>query len=158
MNPILKDLTVKFDAETSDRLIKTWTWLMGADKRVVLISAIGDMFVIDEEGKVYWLDIGAGELSLVAGNNQEFEGKLRDMEQVNEWFMIDLTTKLRQSERKLKDGQVYSYKKLPIIGGKYHVDNFAPLSIEEHFGYTGDLHRQMKDLPDGTTVEIKIVD
>jgi hypothetical protein len=32
------------------------------------------------------------------------------------------------------------------------------LSIEQHFVYHGDIHKQIKDLPDGTTVEIKVVD
>ena len=154
----LDDLTVKFNEEISDKLTERWTWLIGTDKKVLLVSALGDMFIADKLGKVYWLDIGAGELSLIAGTIQQFYHKLLDVEQVNEWFLIDLTTQLRNSDKKLKDGQLYSYKKLPIMGGDYTVDNFAPLNIVEHFGYTGDIHKQIKDLPDGTRVQIKIVD
>jgi hypothetical protein len=154
----LDDLTVKFKEEDSDKLTKEWTWLVGTEKKVLLVSAIGDMFIADKAGKIYWLDIGSGDLNLIAETIQEFKDKLRNIEQVNEWFMIDLTTELKNSDKKLNGGQVYSYKKLPIIGGDYTVGNFAPLDIEEHFGYTGHLHRQIKDLPDGTSVEIKIVD
>ena len=154
----LDDLTVKFNQETSGRLTEEWTWLIGTDKKVLLISAIGDMFIADNAEKIYWLDIGAGELRLVADKIQEFEDKLNNIEQVNEWFMPDLTTDLRHSDKKLKAGQLYSYKTLPIIGGDYTVDNFEPLDIEEHFGYTGDLHKQIRDLPTGTRVEIKIVE
>ena len=116
------------------------------------------MFIADKTGKVYWLEIGGGELNLIAGTNQEFNDKLKDIDHVNEWFLIELTTELKNSTKKLKDGQLYSYKKLPIIGGDYTVDNFAPRDIEEHFGYTGRIHKQIKDLPDGTRVKIKIVD
>jgi hypothetical protein len=153
----LDDLTVKFDDNTSAKLTMNWTWLIGTDKKALLVSTIGDMFLTDNNKKVYWLDIGSGEFKLVADSIVDFEEKLKDIEQVNEWFMIDLATELRHSEKKLKDGQVYSYYKLPIIGGDYAVDNFAPLSIEEHFGYLGDIHRQIKDLPDGTRVDIKVV-
>jgi len=152
----LDDLTVKFENDTSDRLIKNWTWLIGSDKQVLIISAIGDMFLTDNNSRVYWLDVGSGELKIIADSIQDFEEKLKNIKQVNEWFMIDLTTELRLSDKKLREGQVYSYYKLPIIGGNYTVDNFAPLTIEAHFDYLGDIHKQIKDLPDGTKVEIKI--
>jgi hypothetical protein len=154
----LNDLIVKFDNDTSDKLTENWIWLIGTDKKVLLVSTIGDMFLTDNNKRVYWLDVGSGQFKLIADAIEDFEQRLKDIEQVNEWFMIDLATELRHSEKKLKDGQLYSYYKLPIIGGDYTVDNFAPLSIEEHFGYLGDIHKQIKDLPDGTKVEIKIVD
>ncbi|MEQ8477798.1 T6SS immunity protein Tdi1 domain-containing protein [Fulvivirga sp.] len=158
MKGTLDDLIVKFNNDTSAKLTESWTWLIGTDKEVLLVSTIGDMFLTDNNKRVYWLDVGGGELKLVANTIEDFEEKLKNVEQVNEWFMIDLTTELRLSNKKLKDGQLYSYYKLPIIGGGYTVDNFAPLSIKKHFSYLGDVHRQIKDLPDGTKVEIKIVD
>lgn len=154
----LDDLTVKFNHISADKLIKDWSWLIGTDKKTILVSVIGDMFLTSDNGNVFWLNVGQGILEMIAVDEKEFETKLTDREKVNEWFMIDLTTQLRLSDKKLKYGQIYSYYKLPIIGGAYTVDNFAPLSIEEHFSYLGDIHKQIKDLPDGTKVEIKIVD
>ena len=154
----LDDLTVKFSDVPADKLTKHWIWLIGKDKTPIIVSAIGDMFLQAGNEKIYWLDVGGGELKLVAEGTLDFEEKLKNFEQVNDWFMIDLTTDLRLSDKKLKEGQLYSYKKLPIIGGDYAVDNFAPLDIVEHFCYTGDIHKQTKDLPDGTKVEIRIVE
>ncbi len=158
MKRSLDDLTVKFNNDTSDKLTENWTWLIGTDKKVFLVSIVGDMFLTDSNERIFWLDVGSGELKLVADSIKDFQEKLKDVEQVNEWFMIDLATELRHSKNKLTDGQLYSYYKLPIMGGNYTVDNFAPLSIEEHFRFLGDIHKQIKDLPDGTTVEMKIVD
>jgi hypothetical protein len=151
-------LTVKFSIDSSARLTETWHWLIGTDKKVLLISAIGDMFLLGSDGNIYWLDVGQGKLEIIATDKGQFDAKLTDAEQVNEWFLANLTKQLRSSDKTLKDGQVYSYYKLPILGGDYVVDNFAPLSIEEHFRYLGDIHKQIKDLPDGTEVEIKVVD
>src|SRR4051812_40150610 len=136
MKTDLDDLTVKFNDVTVDKLTENWTWLIGTDKTPLMVSAIGDMFLQADNKKIYWLDVGGGELKLVADGIDDFEEKLKNIEQVNEWFMIDLTTELRLSDKKLKEGQLYSYKKLPIIGGDYTADNFAPLDIVEHFGYT----------------------
>jgi hypothetical protein len=155
---MLDDLTVKFDMDSGHRLTENWTWLIGVDKTPVIVSAIGDMFLKDKADKIYWLDVGGGEFKEVADGLPDFEEKLKNIETVDEWFLIDLTTALRLSDKKLKHGQLYSYKKLPIIGGDYTVDNFAPLDIEGHFRFTGHFHKQIKDLPDGTIVQIKTVD
>lgn len=155
MVPAFKDLTVTFK-DSPDKLTEEWKWLIGADKTPIIISAIGDMFLIDKLGQIYWLDVGGGVLKLVAKEQAEFEKKLTDIEQVNEWFMIDLLTDLRVSAT-LKEGQLYSYRKLPIIGGEYSAINFAPLDIKEHFGCWGEVHRQIKDLPDGTQVRVTVV-
>jgi hypothetical protein len=154
----LDDLIVKFNKDSADKLTEDWNWLIGTDKSPIIVTAIGDMFLKDTNQKIYWLDVGQGKCEIVADRIQDFEEKLKDIEQMNDWFMIKLTTALRLSGKELKDGQLYSYKKLPIIGGEYTVENFAPLDIVEHFGYTGDIHKQIKDLPDGTKVEIKIVE
>ena len=154
----LDDLTVRFRKDISSRLIEDWSWLVGTDKKVIMISVIGDMFLEGDEGKIFWLDVGGGELKMVASDIRDFEGKLTDFDLVNEWFLIDLTLQLRGSNTRLNDEQVYSYRTLPIMGGDYSVDNFAPLGIEAHFHLTGHIHKKIKDLPDGTMVEIKVTD
>lgn len=154
----LDDLIINFQSEISDRLTEDWTWLLGTNKKVILVTAIGDMFLTSDNGNIFWLDVGQGKLEMVANDKREFEERLTDIEQINEWFMIDLTTQLRLSDKKLKDGQIYSYKKLPIIGGKYSVDNFEPTDIEVHFSISGQIHNQIKDLPDGTKInEVKFI-
>jgi hypothetical protein len=151
----LDDLTVKFNHVSADKLTEDWTWLIGTDKTPILVSAIGDMFLQGDNGQIYWLDIGQGKFEMVADDTDEFERKLTDLKQVNEWFMIDLTTKLRLANKKLNEGQLYSYKKLPVIGGDYSVDNFEPTDMEVHFCFAGQIHKQIKNLPDGTKVNIK---
>jgi hypothetical protein len=65
MTKSLEDLTVKFDSNSSDRLTEDWTWLIGTDKKPILVSAIGDMFLQADNKKIYWLDVGGGELKLI---------------------------------------------------------------------------------------------
>ncbi len=149
----LNELTINFQADLSDRLTEAWTWLIGTDKKVILVSVIGDMFLTSDNGNFFWLDVGQGKLEMVAVDEKEFERKMTDIEQVNEWFMIDLTTQLRLSGKRLKDGQLFSYKKLPIIGGDYSVDNFEPSDMEVHFSFAGQIHNQIKDLPDGMKIK-----
>jgi hypothetical protein len=148
----LDDFIVKFDNNSVDRLIGDWIWLIGNDKTPILVSAIGDLFLRDDKNNIFWLNLGEGKLNLVANGNEEFEGKLKDIDQVNEWFMIDLIEELKNSGQDLTDIQVYSYKKLPILGGDYSADNFEATDIEVHFCFAGQIHEQVKDLPPGTKI------
>jgi len=152
------DLIVKFRGENLANLMDSWTWLIGTDKKLLIVSVIGDMFLQANNGSIFWLDVGLGKLEIIAKDMKEFESKLENINQVDEWFMIDLTAELKRSEKTLKDGQVYSYRKLPVLGGAYSVDNFAPLDMEAHFRLTSEIHEQVRSLPDGTKVDMKVVD
>lgn len=149
----LEDFLVKFDNSSADRLISDWIWLIGNDKTPILVSALGDVFLRNAKDNVFWLNVGEGTLDLVANGIEEFENKLKDIDQVNEWFMIDLIEELKNSGQELNDRQVYSYKKLPVLGGDYSADNFEATDIEVHFCFAGQIHKQVKDLPPGTKIE-----
>jgi hypothetical protein len=152
------DLSINFQHIPPEKLVEDWTWLIGDDMTPIMISSIGDMFVKNNHNNVFWLHIGSGEFEKVANTVEEFDHKLQDDEQVNEWFMIHLVDEIKNSGKELIQGKLYSYSKLPIIGGSYSADNFYLLGIAEHFSVMGDIHKQLKDLPDGTEVIIKVVE
>jgi hypothetical protein len=146
------DLTVKFDENSSDRLVHDWTWLIGTDKTPIMVSSVGDLFLRDTADKVYWLNTGDGTLTEVADGIEKFKEKLNDQELVSDWFLVDLIAALKTEGKKLLTGQVYSYKKLIVLGGDYSPDNFEPTDIEVHFSFAGQIHQQVKDLPPGAKI------
>lgn len=154
-----KDLTIAFEESSSGSIIEAWTWLIGNDKTPLMITSIGDMFVRDDGNKVYWLNVGEGTFEQVASDIEEFKTKLQDNDQVNEWFMINLVAEIKNSGKELDAGKLYSYIKLPVLGGEYHSDNFELTDLEVHFSFAGQIHEQIRDLPDGTRINaVKIVD
>jgi hypothetical protein len=147
------DLIIDIEQVNVERLIEDWRWLTGKDKTPIIVSSIGDLFLQDTNGGIYWLNVGEGKLSRVADSADEFEKKLKDDGQVREWFLVDLIAELKAAGHELKEQQVYSYKKLPILNGDYSVDNFEITDIEVHFSFAGQIHQQVKDLPDGTRID-----
>lgn len=146
------DLRIDFDSDTSDKLVEDWKWLVGEDKTPVMITSIGDIFVKDGNGKIYWLNVGEGTVIIVADDVEEFKVKLQDHELVNNWFLVDLVVALKAAGLELGKGDIYSYIKLPVLGGDYTVDNFEVTSMEVHFSFAGQIHKQEKDLPEGTKI------
>jgi len=151
-----KDLIVDFNHIDSKNLTEDWEWLIGSDKKIIIISCIGDMFLSDSKDNIYWLDVGEGKFEVVADNMEDFKGKLKQSEFVDEWFLPDLVDELITTKGIPEQGKLYGYIKLPVIGGNFLPHNFEQTDIEVHFGISAQIHEQVKDLPVGAPVNIKI--
>jgi hypothetical protein len=136
-------------------LFSEWTWLVPNELTVWLMNRFGDLILVFEDGSVYMLDVGGGTLERVANNRDDFAAKVDEDNNANEWFMIPLVDQFVAAGIELSDGRCYGYKKPPILGGDYTVDNSCVLPIAEHFAFHGSIHNQIKDVPDGSKVVIK---
>ena len=71
--------------------------------------------------------------------------------------MPTLVEALKTAGKNLHADQCYTYVSLPIFKeGKYQVWNLNPVPAVEHFGATGDSHRQLRDVPEGAKFRIDI--
>jgi hypothetical protein len=151
------ELTVNFQTPGADDLLNDWRWLLGNSMRLLLVSALGDMFLADAEGRIFWLDTGAGQLQQIAGSEKEFKQLMQQKENADQWFIPQLVGDLMDGGMRLGPGQCYSYKKPPVLGGEIEPGNFEPADLSVHFSLLGQLHRKVKDLPPGTKIsDIKI--
>jgi len=155
MKVIWKDLIVKFNHIDQTQLTKDWLWLIGKNMKPMVISSIGDMFLADKNGEIFWLNVGEGKFQFVAKNYEDLKEKMNDDKTANNWLMFDLVSEIKESGLKLTEGELYSYIKLPIIGGLYSAENFRICDIATHFSFAGQIHRQIKNHPDGTSVKIE---
>ncbi len=124
---------------------------------VVLISSMGDIFLSGKDDAIYWLQTNDGTLSKVADNLKIFEVLLKDEDNIDNWFLPLLIEKLVVAGKILGENEVYSFKKLPVLGGDYSIENIDPTNMSVHFTFTGCICEQIKDLPDGTHVKIKVI-
>jgi hypothetical protein len=158
MNLLLDDLTIKTTHINMAELCEPWIWLLINIREVIIISKMGDMFLAGDDGSIYWLATDIGALSKVANNRKEFEQLLKDEDNIDHWFLPSMVEKLIGNGKVLGKDQVYSFKKIPVIGGDYSLDNIEPTDLNVHFALSGQICEQIKDLPDGTPVKIKIGD
>jgi hypothetical protein len=152
-------MTVTFQQLTRDTnkvdlvdICSSWQWRLTDQKSIALISSIGDMFLIGNDDTINWLDTSTGELKKIANGIQQFEQLLTDEANIDNWFLVTLVEQLIANGKTLKDNEVYSFKILPALGGDYSVDNLEPTEISVHFAMTGQIHEQIKDLPDSTKI------
>jgi hypothetical protein len=125
---------------------------------VTLISrnAYGDLFLRDEEGRVFWLDVAIGGLSQIAESEFQFLMRSEDAEKLEEWFAE--SDARAAAEQRLVPGpyQCIGFS-VPLVFAESASANPAYLAdIYDHIGFLGDLHRQIATLPDGTQVKFTI--
>jgi hypothetical protein len=150
------DLTVTPDEAAVRALRTSWNWLLGQDWSPLLFSILGDVFLRHEQ-QVEWLNTGTGEITTVSENEDAFREALAT-ERADDWFMPGLVAALHEAGKRPGVGHCFTYAIYPIFAeGRYEVANFAVVPAWEHFSLSGDLHRQLSELPDGTQVGLSVV-
>jgi hypothetical protein len=147
---LIRDITKVNESD----ILSCWLWKLDQDMKIVMISNFGDLFLESEEGSIYWLLTDGGELKKIANDRNEFEKLLSKKEYIDNWFLPALVEKLLSAEMELKENEVYGLKKMAVLGGTYDIHNFLPTDMSVHFAFTGQICEQIKDLPDGTNVNI----
>lgn len=138
--------------------LRDWSWLLPAAVTVWIMNCFGDLFMVLDDGTVHMLDVGGGTLTKVAESRDNFANKLDVGDNANQWLMIPLIDRLVAAGLTLREGECYSYKQPPVLGGDYTVENTCMLPIFEHYAVYGSIHNQIKDLPDGTQVVIDVTE
>ena len=158
MKLTFNDLTVNFSHLKLESILSDWVWLIGKNKLPILITALGEPFVQDRKsGNVYFLSLADADLTKVAKSPEEFKEKLNDDEFAKKYLPTQAVGNLKESGNVLNAGQVYSYKVPPMLGGEFAPENIEPCDIALHFSILGQIHEQIKDLPNGAEVgEIKL--
>ncbi len=140
----------------SQRILKEWLWLVG-DMSIIFLTKAGDLLLKDSDNKLWVLDVGNGNLKLISNNFSDFFNRKLNEDVINEILLPQLIDNL-ESEYILKSNEVFSYTLLPIFGGHYDNKNMYPLDIYEHYELCGEIHSKIKDLPDGTEIQMKVIE
>jgi hypothetical protein len=137
------------------KIISTWTWLT-EEKEIIALTKSGNALLKDKVGRLYFLDTGSGVFKYKGENYNDFFENNLDEEIAEEMLLPTIIDQLESDEMKLGPDQVYSFTILPVLGGSFDAENRFIVNIYEHYNLTGDIHFQLKDLPDGTKVEINV--
>src|SRR6266487_1881800 len=135
-----------------------WRWKIGGAARIVALSRSGDAFVSAPDGGISWLDTGGGDVSQVADSRVAFDRLLANSADATRLLLSPVVEEVIRLHGPFPLGTCLSFSQLPVLGGAYTVENRYRLSAVEHFGVTGDIHRQIRDLPHGAKVDIRVVD
>jgi len=155
--PMLNALLIQEPLALEDPLAE-WRWRFGGSARLVALSRAGDAFLRIANGQVWWLDCGSGTLTAVAASVAAFERLLTQPIEAAKLLMAPVIEASLRRDGPFQAGICLGFTLLPVLGGSYALENRWRAPAIEHFGLTGEIHRRLRDAPDGTSVRIDVVD
>ncbi len=105
------------------------------------------------------LDLQSGGLETLASSFTEFEHLAGSEESQQRWFYREAATKLTSEGMRPTRQQCFGYK-IPLCFRESETvtPNVYVASLKEYVAFLGDLHRQLKNLPDGSKAKLVVTE
>lgn len=94
----------------------------------------------------------------IADTEEEFTALWKDKDFLTDWHMESMVEIAEKSLGPLGNGRCYCFKIPTVLGGDYTAENLGTVALEELVSFSGDVAKQIKDLPDDATVRFRVVD
>lgn len=137
---------------------EAWGWAGIEPREVVGENDFGNLMIRDTHG-VYWrLCPEEVYCKVVARNRSELDELSKNQEFLSDWYMKDLTISAKEKLGPISPGRKYHFAIPGLLGGEYDISNICTISQVEQIRFSGDIGRQIKDLPDGAKIEFRTID
>jgi hypothetical protein len=139
-----------------ERLLGEWRWLCRDQMALVARNAFGDLFLRDDAGTVFWLQVAVGKLTDVSLSEKDFREVAERDQKREEWFAAKDTQAAARRGLRPNLSQCIGFS-VPLVLAESGVPNTAYLvDVYEHVSFLGDLNRQISNLPDGSKVRLRV--
>jgi hypothetical protein len=149
------ELRKSFDAGAFGRALEAWAWIDLSAKRPLFTSLFGDVFFESDEG-CWWLDVGRGQLTREWDDRAQMDTVLGTAAGEDEYLLAPLAERAAVAGLILTEDEIYDFATPPVLGGEYAIENLKPLPFEVALHLSGQIHEQIRDLPDGAQVKIEL--
>jgi hypothetical protein len=141
-----------------DEIASGWGWKGVRPCAIIMQNAFGNVIFTDDEGR-YWR-ICPEDLScdVIAADSERFE-RVRESESfVTDWGMQALVDQARAAIGTPTAGECYCLKIPSVLGGAYVIQNIGTIDRAELIAASGHIAEQIKDLPDGAKIRLRVTD
>ena len=137
---------------------EAWGWVGIDPVEVVGQNDFGNLIIRDEEDKYWRLCPEDVYCEIIAKNRQELDNLSKDQTFLVDWYMSALVEAAKDSVGLLEESRKYCLVIPGVLGGAYDISNIKSVPLVELVRFSGDLGKQIRDLPDGEQIQLKIVD
>lgn len=141
-----------------DEIKDAWGWVGIEPEEIVGENEFGNLMIRDCDGRYWRLCPEDVYCNVVAENREKLDALSKDQAFLADWYMASLVTQARENLGALRKGWKYCLAIPGILGGEYDISNIKTAPLVEMIRFSGDIGRQIKDLPDGAQIELKVVD
>lgn len=145
------------DGAILEVLRQVWAWALNDPTQVLMVNAFGNVLVTCHDGTL-WRVIPEELTARKIRDDKNYLAAFEDEQFREDWLFEGVTDAAGAALGPLGEGQCYAFKTWPIMGGPFTPDNMYVATTTEWLGVSGEVGRQIKDLPNGAKITLDIVD
>ena len=139
-----------------DTIKNAWGWIGLTPAAVQDINAFGNILVTAHDGQVWRICPEDLRADVVAASRAALEQLRRQPDFVEDWDMAAMVDEARGRLGRAGEGRCYCLKVPGVLGGEYGGENLATISLVELIACSGDLAKQVSELPDGAEMRLNV--
>lgn len=137
---------------------ESWSWVGIEPSEIVRENHFGNLLIKDFQNRIWRLCPEDVYCEIVAESDEELNELLHSPEFKSDWDMKALVGQATQKLGALKDGYKYYLVVPGVLGGEYAASNIKAAPLAEIVRLSGHIGKQIRDLPDGAEIQLKVVD
>jgi hypothetical protein len=141
-----------------ERGLSTWHWIDIGDKQPLRVTAFGDVFFLDSENHVWFLDRMEGNLEHAFSSIDEMNGILESEEGQESFLLAAFILRAEREGMFLNEGECYEWKVPPVLGAGVEFQNICKMNFVTALNVSGQLHKYLRDLPPDAAISKVTVD
>ncbi len=135
-----------------------WGWAGIKPVEVVAENEFGNLIIKDEQDRFWRLCPEDVYCKVIADSIYEYNKLIQDDDFLNDWNMTVMVNEATEILGPLEEGYKY-YLVIPgVLDGEYGGENLKTAPVVKIIEFSGDLGRQIKNMPDGAEIQIKAID
>jgi hypothetical protein len=131
-----------------------WTWIGAEPVAVIEVNRFGNVIFKDGAGSYWRLMPEELKCDVLAHDENQFTQIWNSEEFQLDWKMDNLGDEAEAVFGPMGTGQCFCFLVPNVLGGSYSTENIRVISTSELLRVSGSMALQIRDLPDGTEVEI----
>ncbi len=132
-----------------------WEWTGINPVELVTENEFGNLIIKDDADNFWRLCHEDVYCKIVAESIAAYNELIKDEEFLDDWFMSSMVAEAEKKLGKLKPDFKYHLKVPGILDGEYGGKNIKIVKLIDMIRFSGELGKQIEDLPDGAKVEFK---
>ncbi|NRB80016.1 MAG: DUF1851 domain-containing protein [Saccharospirillaceae bacterium] len=137
---------------------QAWSWTGINPEKVIGKNHFGNLMVKDTDGKFWRICPEELYCEVIAESKEELDVISKDQDFLEDWHMRNLVELAETRFGELEDDRNYCFVTPGSLGGEYGISNIRVSPLSEIIGLSGDIARQIKDIPDGEKIDIEFTD
>ncbi len=136
----------------------SWGWTGIQPIKIISDNAFGNLIIQDVNNRYWRLCPEDLYCNVVAENTEEFKKLSSEDNFLQDWCMETLSAQSSDRLGELAHGEKYCFVVPCVLGGEYSANNIKKVLLKEIIGLSGDIAKQIENLPDGAQVKLKLID